>query len=109
MTVAIAQRIKLRLFVEGVEIPCISCQVQAQPNSPMMASIQIPPLSEATRFLPRSLIHVFFWDMYAQETDDTYSRSGSSVQKDQQPRVSDLSHQQAVDTIGEDETTPRTR
>jgi len=57
-----ARRLKLRLFIEGVEVPCISAQVQSSPNSPMVASIQIPPLGEATEFLPKSLVHVFFYD-----------------------------------------------
>lgn len=61
------QRLKLRLFIEGVEIPVISAQVQVSPNSPMVASIQIPPLAEATRFLPRSTIHLFFLDFYEAE------------------------------------------
>lgn len=64
----VAQRLKLRLFVEGVEFPVIACTVQAQPNSPTMASIQIPPLSEGTRLLPRSLVHVFFLDFGAVDT-----------------------------------------
>lgn len=59
-----AQRLRLRLFLEGVEIPVIAANVQSAPNSPMVASIQIPPLAEATRLLPRTLVHLFFWDMY---------------------------------------------
>lgn len=58
------QRLRLRLFAEGVELPCIAVQVQVSPNSPMVAAIQVPPLPEATRFLPRTLIHVFFLDLY---------------------------------------------
>jgi hypothetical protein len=59
-----AQRLKLRLFLEGVEIPVIAAQVQAAPNSPMVATIQVPPLAEGTRLLPRTLVHLFFLDMY---------------------------------------------
>jgi hypothetical protein len=59
-----AQRLKLRLFIEGVELPIIACQVEARPNSPVVGTIQIPPLAEGTRFLPRSLVHVFFLDFY---------------------------------------------
>jgi len=58
------QRLKLRLFLEGVEIPIIAAHVKASPNSPSVASLQIPPLAEATRLMPRTLVHVFFWDMY---------------------------------------------
>lgn len=62
--IAHAQRLRIRLFLEGVEIPVIAANVQAVPNSPMVASIQIPPLAEGTRLFPRTLVHLFFWDMY---------------------------------------------
>lgn len=61
---AVAQRLRLRCFIEGVEVPIIAAQVEARPNSPVAASIQIPPLAEGTRLLPRSLVHVFFLDFY---------------------------------------------
>jgi hypothetical protein len=64
LVTGIAQRIKIRLFVEGVEVPCISASVQAAPNSPVMCSMQILPLAEATRFAPRSLVHLFFVDEF---------------------------------------------
>jgi hypothetical protein len=99
---AVAQRIKLRLFIEGVEIPCISTSVQVAPNSPMMASIQIPPLAEATRFLPRSLVHVFFWDMYAQESDENYMRTGDSLQPDKHsPRVAQQGQDAGLKSMSE--------
>lgn len=60
-----AQRIRIRLFLEGIEIPVISAQVTAAPNSPAMGVIQIPPLVEGTRLLPRTIVHVFFQDAYA--------------------------------------------
>ena len=59
---ATAQRLKIRLFVEGVEIPVIAVAIQTAPNSPIVASVQIPPLPEGTKFLARSLVHVFFMD-----------------------------------------------
>lgn len=65
MSAGHAQRLQLRLFLEGVEIPIIAAQVSASPNRPSMASIQIPPLSEGTRFHPRTLVHLYFLDPYA--------------------------------------------
>ena len=59
-----AQRIRIRLFLEGVELPIISAAVVAAPNSPSAASLQLPPLVEGTRLLPRTLVHVFFLDAY---------------------------------------------
>lgn len=62
MSTFIASRLKLRLFVEGVEIPIIAANIQASPNSPVAASLQIPPLEEATRWPPGMLVHLFFFD-----------------------------------------------
>lgn len=74
----IAKRLKLRLFLEGIEIPCISATIQAQPNSPMVCSLQIPALDEATRFLPRTIVHLFFLDQY-QDIDPNITKTGPSV------------------------------
>lgn len=65
---ATAQRMRLRLFIEGVEVPVIAAQVQTAPNSPAACSIQIPPLAEGTRLLPRSLVHLYFLDFYQVES-----------------------------------------
>ena len=74
-----AQRLKLRLFVEGVELPIIACQVETHPNSPLVATIQIPPLSEGTRLLPRSLVHVFFLDFYETANPNVLTRGQGST------------------------------
>lgn len=58
------QRLRLRLFLEGVEVPVIAANIQAAPNSPAVASIQIPPLAEGTRLLPRTIVHLYFLDFY---------------------------------------------
>lgn len=58
------QRLKLRLFLEGVEVPVIAATVQAGPNAPAQCSIQMPPAAEGTRLLPRTLVHLFFLDPY---------------------------------------------
>jgi hypothetical protein len=63
---AYGTRLRLRLFLEGIEVPIISANVRSAPNSPSAASIQIPPLPEGTRFLPRTLVHVYFLDLYEQ-------------------------------------------
>ena len=63
-----AYRLKLRLFLEGVEVPMVSIQMQCQPNAPIVASIQVPPCPEGTRLMPRTLIHVFFFDQYEENS-----------------------------------------
>jgi hypothetical protein len=62
--VTIAQRLHLRCFAEGIEIPVISAVVQSQPNQPAVASIQIPANDYALQLKPRTLIHLFFYDFY---------------------------------------------
>lgn len=59
---AVGQRMKLRLFLEGVEVPIISATTQVVPNAPAACSIQIPPIAEGTNFFPRTLVHCFFLD-----------------------------------------------
>jgi len=73
-----AQQLKLRLFLEGVEVPVISASVQAAPNSPAVCSIQIPPLPEGTRFLPRTLVHLYFLDFYEAQSP-LISKRGPSI------------------------------
>ncbi len=65
MSSAHATRLKLRLFLEGVEVPVIAANVQCVPNSPIVATIQVPPLAEGTRLLPRTAVHLYFLDFYA--------------------------------------------
>jgi hypothetical protein len=67
MASAYAKRLRLRLFLEGVEVPVIAANVQSGPNGPVVASIQIPPLADGTRLFPRTLVHLFFLDLYASE------------------------------------------
>ena len=61
---ATGQLLRLRLFLEGIEVPVIAAQVTSAPNAPMTASIQIPPQHLATKFFPRTLVHLFFLDPY---------------------------------------------
>lgn len=85
---AVAKRLKLRLFVEGVEIPCISAVIQTAPNSPIGATIQVLPLEEGTKFLPRSLVHLFFLDLYEEENPGIRT-AGIAVTKKPGPSVYD--------------------
>lgn len=59
-----AQRLHLRLFLEGVEVPVISATVQSQPNVAAACSIQIPANDMAMLLRPRTLVHLYFYDLY---------------------------------------------
>lgn len=59
-----AQKLHLRLFLEGIEVPAVGATVVGQPNSPAAASIQIPANDLAMELRPRTLVHLFFYDYY---------------------------------------------
>jgi len=64
-----ATSLGLRLFLEGIEVPCIAAQVHLQPNTPATATVQIVPTNAALSFLPRTLVHLFYLDDQATSTD----------------------------------------
>lgn len=68
-------QLRLRLFIEGVEVPVIAGTVASAPNAPATASIQIIPTDTAFFFKPRTVIHLFFFDYIGKPTvdpDDQY-------------------------------------
>jgi hypothetical protein len=75
-------RLKLRCFLEGIEVPVIAAQVQCESNSPAVASIQLPPMAEGTRFHPRTLVHLYFLDFY-ESASPLISLRGPGGSKDQ--------------------------
>jgi hypothetical protein len=96
----VAKRLRLRLFIELVEVPCIAVQVSVQPNSPMMAAIQIPPMQEGTQFHPRSLVHVFFYDFEEAGASVGITKTGTSVHKTAGPTIYEDEMNQSVDDVG---------
>ena len=87
----VGQRLRLRLFLEGVEVPVIAATVQVLPNSPAQCSIQIPPSAEGTNLFPRTLVHLFFLDPY--EVESPFAPPGpSNPQQNQSPTA----YQQAL-------------
>ena len=61
-TGARGQQLKLRLFLEGIEVPVIGAQVQMNLNAPATASIQVIPVDTLTELKPRTMVHLFYWD-----------------------------------------------
>ena len=59
---AAGQRLHLRLFLEGIEVPVVAAQVQVNINSPATASIQVVPSDRVFEFKPRTMVHLFYWD-----------------------------------------------
>ena len=58
----IGKPLKLRLFLEGQEVPVISATVSIGYNGPAVASVQILPIDEGLTFKPRTMVHLFFLD-----------------------------------------------
>lgn len=82
---ATAKRLKLRCFLEGQEVPIISANIQVAPNSPMLASLQLPPFSEGTKLKPRTLVHVYFMDFWDEAPKTTYKRGKDINEQDRGP------------------------
>lgn len=76
-------RLRLRLFLEGVEVPVISAQIQGLPNAPLMAAIQIVPIPEGTRLPPRTLVHLYFLDSFERDSVAIPKRSAGPSSQDQ--------------------------
>lgn len=87
----VAQKLHLRLFLEGVEVPVISAVVQSAPNAPAAASIQIPANDLALALRPRTLVHLFFYDFYrgAPPSDRAWVQ-GEGISVDSRERDPDL-------------------
>lgn len=88
-----AQALRLRLFLEGIEVPVIAANIQTAPNSPAVATIQIPPLPAATKMHPRTTVHLFFLDLYksssaindtSQQGPSTSERRASQAEREQE-------------------------
>jgi len=75
-----AQHLKLRCFLEGIEVPIISANLTIQPDTPAQCQVQIPATDKGHQFLPRTLIHVFYYD-YHDGPGDTLSIDVAAVEQ----------------------------
>lgn len=65
---AAGQQLGLRLFLEGLEVPVVSAQIQININAPATAAIQVVPGDKVLELKPRTMVHLFFWD-YTLDTE----------------------------------------
>lgn len=61
----------LRCFLEGEEVPIISCSVNAAIGSAASAHIELLDSEKGFELLPRTVVHVFFFDEYSGGKPDT--------------------------------------
>lgn len=75
---ATGQQLRLRLFLEGIEVPVVSAAVQMGINAPATASIQVIPTDRVTELKPRTMVHLFYWD-YNADLPDTHDPPPETV------------------------------
>lgn len=103
MTAGIARPILLRLFAEGIEIPCMSAQVTVQPNAPAQCVLQVPPSSLGIRLLPRTVIHLFFLDSLETAASVLTYRGDARQAREQRPSLYEVSKQRANEFLNGEE------
>jgi len=92
-----AHRLKIRCFLEGIEVPVIAVSINVQPNAPAQFQVQIPATDKSHRFHPRTLIHVFFHDYWGGPSDtlDRRVRSDPPQVLSQEDMLSELAERSA--------------
>lgn len=70
------ERLHLRLFLEKQEAPVVAAMVSAGMDAAAVAQIEIVPTDAALRLLPRTMVHLFYWDSGVA----TYGEGGSSAE-----------------------------
>ena len=60
--VGAGERLHLRLFLERQEVPVVAASVSAGMNAPAAAQIEVVPTDAALRLLPRTMVHLFYWE-----------------------------------------------
>jgi hypothetical protein len=75
----IAEKLKLRLFVDGIELPVIGARCTFTEGAPATAEIQIIATDEAHDIPARSFVNLFYYDNHDFDTD--VSSGTKSVRK----------------------------
>jgi len=52
----------LRMFLEGIEVPCIAVHIKIGMNGPAAADIEVVPTDKVMGLMPRTMVHVFYFD-----------------------------------------------
>lgn len=76
---------KLRCFLEGVEVDVTSASVSSGIGEPATATVVIPVADSVHDFLPRTLVHLFYYD-------SSYQVSAESKTATQQLDLSDMAN-----------------
>ena len=92
------QRLGIRLFLEGIEVPVIKASVRGSLMGPAQATISIPVSDGVQKLKPRTLVHLFYFN------NNTYhspvQSSSSQLFKDsaaQKAKSGDMEDPEAID------------
>ena len=58
----VAQLHKFRVYIEGIQVPATSATINIQVDQPTTVQLSLPPAPAAFNILPRSLVHIFWWE-----------------------------------------------
>lgn len=81
------RQLGLRLFLEGIEVDITAAKVSCGVNQPASATLTIPAVDEAHGLLPRTLVHLFYFDS-RYELGTQYGKNGDVVYPGAQVRHS---------------------
>ena len=63
----VAQRLGLRVFIDGIEVPAIGAKCNFQEGGPATAEIQLVPTDEIYGIEPRAFVTVFYYETFDYE------------------------------------------
>lgn len=63
-------KLGLRLFIEGIEVPVIGASINIARNVPVTCSLQLIATDKILEILPRTVVHLFFYDYVAANAPD---------------------------------------
>ena len=59
---SVSRSLGLKLFLEGQEVDVASADLSCGVNQPATCDLEIPTSDSAHRLLPRTLVHLFYYD-----------------------------------------------
>ena len=59
---AVGQKLALRCFLEGIEVPIIAASLTINMDAPAQCQVQLPATDAILELKPRTLVHIFYYD-----------------------------------------------
>ena len=91
----IGQRLGLRCFMEGIEVPIISASLTIGMDAPSQCQVQLPATDAIMKLKPRTLVHVFYYDYWGGPSDSISARP-MEASESQATTARELAQQQSA-------------